>query len=126
MRKQQGYRWSGYVLVGVIGLLSMLPSKSLTVFHWNQIFGLDKIGHFTLYGATAICFFTDRWLRNYPHARMVPAIALWAYGLLMELLQHVQGQGRNFDGLDLVANFLGIAAAAVCFPKFRQLVNTKP
>lgn len=76
-----------------------LPGDSLAV---SALLAEDKLLHLLAFAG-----FVVLWLRaGAPAVR----VALWAlaFGLAIETFQHVAPIGRRFDGLDLLANAVGL------------------
>ncbi len=87
-------QWAGVIAVGV---LSLMPAPDMG--------GSDKLLHFIAYGAMSGGFavLLDRW-----PARLAAALAVAAYGVLLEYLQGLTGY-RMFDPADMLANAAGAA-----------------
>lgn len=81
----------------------------------------DKVGHFVLYGAIvfALAILTRR-----PFPAVTGALVMFAIGVADEFRQLWVG-GRNFDLLDIAANFAGIAAGLIAAGVVLGLVETK-
>ncbi len=97
-------------IVFSIIVLSLIPGPSIAKFRLQDLLAIDKLGHFLFYGAAAFCF-----LKYYSISKLISpiwiiGIALLLLGLSLEIIQSMSNQGRQFDGLDLLANGLGIIA----------------
>ena len=70
---------------------------------------IDKLGHWLAY------FVLMAWFTGlHPRARhWQVASVLLAFGLALEVAQHLMHWGRNADPLDMLANSLGIACGAL-------------
>jgi len=95
-----------WATVAAILVLSLVPGTSLPKLSWDALLGIDKLGHFLLYGFAAFCYFRAR-LAGPLHI----VAGLFLLGLLLEMCQGTMPRGRSFDPLDLLANAAGIAFA---------------
>lgn len=89
--------------------------------NWFSLFSPDKVAHFGAYGLFALLlsavFSESRIKRAIPCAVSVTAI----YGIVMEILQGISGTGRQFDLVDMVANFLGAILGGLAYYLFTLL-----
>jgi VanZ family protein len=99
-----------------IPLLSLLPPSFFKAAgSMGRVPGMDKLIHAFLYGVQTILLIAAWRTRNRPVGRaflMNVALASGAYGLLMEVLQRVLTDCREFSWGDVAANLAGTFAAA--------------
>lgn len=82
----------------------------------------DKFAHFSAYGALGFAGGAAQWRilgRQWP---VVPALA--AYGVALEVLQHLGGV-RDGNAFDAGANALGAAAGLLLFALLTQLLKRR-
>lgn len=78
--------------------------------------GIDKLLHLSIFGLLGFCF-----MAAYPKTRFTIYIqVLLIYSILTEILQDVMGFGRSLEGLDLVADTVGVLAGYYIFIKLRS------
>lgn len=97
----------------VILFLSAHPQMGLSR-HWGWI-QPDKIGHAGAYALLAFLLQLGfkRWF--------FPVIIGTLYGIAIEFMQHAFFYGRQFDLLDMLANFIGCLMGVVVFHRFGHL-----
>jgi VanZ family protein len=95
------------IWLAMVFVLSVYPFNSGVSFPYA-----DKIVHFIIYAVTCALFFSVLRLRDAKKRLMVSFALSSAYGILMETAQ-VFIQTRGFSLLDVFANMLGAASAAV-------------
>lgn len=100
------FKWMAWATVASILILSLVPGTSLAKLSWDALLGIDKLGHFLLYGFAAFCFFRAR-----SGGPLFIVTGLLFLGLLLEICQGTMPGGRSFDLLDLLANAGGIIFA---------------
>jgi VanZ family protein len=121
-RKQriQWFASGAYALFLLV--VSLLPGRNIpSIPNWFSLFSPDKVAHFGAYGLFALllsaAFSESRIKRAIPYAVSVAAI----YGIVMEILQGMSGTGRQFDLVDMVANFLGAILGGLAYYLFTLL-----
>jgi len=78
--------------------------------------GIDKLLHLSIFGLLGFCF-----MAAYPKTRFTIYIqVMLIYSILTEILQDVMGFGRSLEGLDLVADTVGVLAGYYIFIKLRS------
>ena len=78
--------------------------------------GIDKLLHLSIFGLLGFCF-----MAAYPKTKFTIYIqVLLIYSILTEILQDVMGFGRSLEGLDLVADTVGVLAGYYIFIKLRS------
>lgn len=107
------------ILVLVITLIPLSPERPgfLQRFLFEDI---DKVIHAGLFFILVI-------LQRlaYPHTSIWKAVALlFAYGLLIEILQHILPTGRSFDWWDWIFDGIGVIFGALLFEYFGRKVLT--
>ena len=101
-----------------IAVMSLLPSSTIERLNWHQLFQLDKLAHAGVYGLLFILFFLESGRMRITRQTSVKPLLLFAlYGILLEFLQSVMYMGRHFDVLDIIANIIGLIAAAIVVSK---------
>ena len=77
---------------------------------------LDKFVHFLAYGILCLLWLKVYVLKN-KKLKLIIIVAglVLAYGIIIEALQEVTTSYRQFDILDIIANFLGILVAVGIF-----------
>ncbi|MDZ7808556.1 MAG: VanZ family protein [Gracilimonas sp.] len=78
----------------------------------RSFYGLDKVIHFVMFGAWTFFFGIVRFLKGNFKLLIIFAGGA-AFGILIEVLQHVLPTGRSPELLDLMADIAGTAAAVV-------------
>ena len=107
----------GYALAFLLAALSLAPVSQLPELDYN-----DKLGHLLAYGGLMAWFG-----QLYPDRRG-PAVALFAFGAVLEGLQGWSGY-RDMSGLDQVANSVGISLgwlASRTFPNWLAGLDRMP
>lgn len=100
------YRWSFFLALIAVTVLSLAPLPSGQLFQWE-----DKIKHALAYG---VLFYLS--VQAYRHKRplWILAAGLAVYGTLMEFFQSFSGY-RYADYWDMLANILGIVIVWLAF-----------
>jgi len=102
--------------VAVTGFLSLVPTELLPqVFNW-----WDKAQH-----ALGFALLTALGFMAYPNARWRLPVGLLLFGAFVELAQAATGW-RHGDGLDLLADALGIVAVITARSLGRQAARRAP
>jgi VanZ family protein len=109
-----GLAWGWSLLIVLICLSPNTPSPP-SGFPW------DKLAHLLLFGG-----FGGLWHWTYPRAMVKVAIAGATLGLAIELLQSVMNMGRMGDGLDFLADCLGLFLGLVLPAQLRRLLAPRP
>lgn len=111
----------GWITVIAIVVLSILPNSALTPIHFKDLLHLDKLGHLGFYGAATFFFLIAPFQKETRSRRNLTICAgLSLLGIVLECFQDWIGQGRKWDTLDLLANFLGIILAFLFFLLFKS------
>ena len=77
---------------------------------WCDVFSIDKIGHFGIYGIftflllLGFIFPTSKWKEK--GVQIALSISIF-YGIGMEVIQYAFFPGRYFEYLDIIANIIG-------------------
>ncbi|MFK8009026.1 MAG: VanZ family protein [Saprospiraceae bacterium] len=77
---------------------------------WWDLFSMDKIGHFGIYGIftflllVGFIFPTSKWKEK--GVQIALSISIF-YGIGMEVIQYAFFPGRYFEYLDIIANIIG-------------------
>jgi hypothetical protein len=119
------YLYLGWGIVSLIIILSLLPGSSMPKYNWMQLLAIDKWGHFIFYGLAAWCFKKYFEYQSIDRIQFYIGLSLLSLGILLEFLQLMMRQGRNFDGLDVVADALGIICGLKFFDSLFRLVFRK-
>ena len=97
-------------LVAIGSLISLQGKIKSPIVH------LDKLIHFLAYNVLSLL-----WLKvfvtknNVKKAISLVSIVVLVYGIIIEVMQGVLTNYRQFDTLDILANFFGILSAAAIF-----------
>lgn len=101
-----------------IAVMSLVPSSTIERWNWDQLFQFDKLAHAAVYGLLFVLFFIESGqTRNTGLTALKPLMLFAFYGILLEFLQCAMYMGRHFDVLDIIANIIGLIAAAIVAPK---------
>jgi VanZ family protein len=123
MRRENRRGYISILLFAILILvLSIIPTdKGGTPSFYFE--GMDKIIHALMYG-----IFTMLILNQYVHQQrikflwtMVLLMGIWAYSVLMEILQLALVESRSYEFNDILANLAGIVAASLLFFLFRKI-----
>ena len=106
--KPRHYLVLAWSIVLCIIILSLLPGSSLPKYNWMNILAIDKIWHFLFYGSAAWSFMKYYTMRNQFMDLVFVGISLLLLGIMLECLQYLMRQGRNFDLFDILANGVGV------------------
>jgi VanZ family protein len=82
--------------------------------------GIDKILHLSIFAMLGFCF-----MAALPKIKFVYFIQIMLiYSLLTEILQEEMQLGRSLEGLDLVADTIGVLIGYFVFHKIKRLRST--
>ena len=82
--------------------------------------GIDKILHLSIFAMLGFCF-----MAALPKIKFVYFIQIMLiYSLLTEILQEEMQLGRSLEGLDLVADTIGVLIGYFVFQKIKQLTSS--
>lgn len=105
LRYQRLGQWLAAVWLILITVLSLLPASTVTSWVWSDIFSLDKVAHFTMYG---IAMFLVMWASFYFRKNApITTLMVILFSILLEVLQNQMYLGRHFEWLDIIANSVG-------------------
>lgn len=127
-RKRQLYWWFlPLTWASCIIYLSLLPGGG-GILTWFGIPHFDKVLHFGGYGLLAfLAAFASYKEVGVSKKRMGWIAAICALmGIGLEVGQYVMQVGRSFEGLDMVANVLGVAGGIIVAPWFWRLFRIAP
>ena len=112
----------GLLYLGLVALLSLLPNSRLPNIPF--ITGQDKVVHITMYLGMAFlaCWSVNLRDRRQPSTFLMLA-GVFAWGVLMEILQHLMGIGRGMEYLDMLANLVGATAGLLGYLYVNRLRN---
>lgn len=97
----------------LILLLCLMPGPALPQWDWADLFSLDKPVHAFLFAVQFVLVVRalagDAW-RTGPATRILVLAFLLtvAYGVLTEVMQHMEAMGRHGDVSDVLANTVGV------------------
>lgn len=74
----------------------------------------DKVVHFALFFIFTFLGFASGYFRKNIQVWLIPVLT----GLIIEIIQHLSGWGRTFDGFDILANVLGTLTAYFLLIKY--------
>lgn len=112
-RQHQVFAW---IILVLIIILSLIPGSTIPKLKWQELFGIDKIVHFLLYGSCLYFFVAGYDIKRNTATFYYVFTGLCLLGLFMEILQMISHSGRSFDIMDLLANFMGLIAVACLNP----------
>ena len=103
----RAFRWA-LLWALLILVLCLMPGTALPMWHWADLFSVDKLVHAFLFAVlTLLC------LRAFeapgPKTVLAAVLACAAYGGGLELMQMLPGLGRRGDWNDFTANTVGVA-----------------
>lgn len=79
--------------------------------------GIDKILHLSIFAMLGFCF-----KAAFPKTKFMYFLQIMIiYGLLTEILQDEMNLGRSLEGLDLVADIIGVLIGYYIFQKLKAL-----
>lgn len=79
--------------------------------------GIDKVLHFSIFALLGFLFMTA-----FPKIKFYWFIQIMlCYGILTEILQDEMGFGRSLEGLDLVADTIGVVIGYFVFQKIKAV-----
>ncbi|WP_219729254.1 VanZ family protein [Kaistella palustris] len=79
--------------------------------------GIDKVLHLMIFAMLGFCF-----MAAIPRIRFLYFIQIMLiYGMLTEILQEEMHWGRSLEGLDLVADTVGVLIGYYVFQKLKKL-----
>ena len=107
--------WTAFIFV-----LCTVPGNSLPSHSWFELFHVDKQVHVVLYALLVVFWFVglqkQHKIKSLKHknAGLVCLLSM-VYGVMMEYMQLLIGQGRSFEWLDVLANGFGILTGVLLF-----------
>ncbi len=112
----------GFIYLGIVALLSLLPTSNLPNIPF--ITGQDKIVHISMYFGLAFlaCWSVDLNGKRMP-STIIMLAGVFAWGVLMEILQYLMGIGRGMEYLDMLANLVGATAGLLLYLYMNRLRN---
>ena len=104
----------GLLYLVLIVLLSLLPTSNLPDVPFFS--GEDKWIHFCMYLGLGFvtCWSLDMRGKRMPSLNMLLA-GVFAWGVLMEILQRLMSNGRGMDVWDMLANLAGAVAGLIVY-----------
>lgn len=105
--------WAAFML-----LLTLTPAREMPVTPAWKLLSFDTAAHAGVFGVlAALSWFSLRRQRRWPVlAQQATAVVLAgcvAFGALIEVLQHLMGQGRHAEWSDLLSDSIGALLALV-------------
>ncbi len=88
-----------------------------------DIFSIDKIGHFGIYGIFTVLLLygfhqaSSIWKKKGVYWAMIISIL---YGIGMEVMQYTFFPGRYFENLDIIANIIGSFTGLLFYKFFNE------
>lgn len=107
--KQVRYMLPAMAWIALITVLSLISAKRLELNSLNEISGIDLLAHLILYGILSVLLLWGISKANFTIQHKVRKVIILSIllGILMECLQYLIGNGRNFDFFDIIANIVG-------------------
>jgi VanZ family protein len=104
----------GLLYLVLIVLLSLLPTSNLPDIPFFS--GEDKMIHFCMYLGLGFvtCWSLDMRGKRMPSLYLLLA-GVFAWGVLMEILQRLMSNGRGMDVWDMLANLAGAIAGLIVY-----------
>ncbi|WP_369413229.1 VanZ family protein [Kaistella montana] len=79
--------------------------------------GIDKVLHLSIFTMLGFCF-----MATFPKIKFMSFIQIMLiYALLTEILQDEMGLGRSLEGLDLVADTIGVLIGYFIFVRVKRM-----
>lgn len=101
---------------------SLAKTKEQFVFN---IESEDKIVHFLAYAMLCLLLFLSFYFKGINKSLLCAALFAFIFGIILELLQSVMPHSRVSDGLDVVANTLGILVMTAILSWKKQMLVKK-
>jgi hypothetical protein len=130
IRTLSPHRWALLILFGLgVVALTILPRNFFMIRFIHEVISTvvwgDLIGHASLFGAlTLLLYRTLRW-----HLGFSPSIwlAVTIGGMIGGLTEWMQryAAGRDMDRADLMANWLGVAAAGMLICYLQAVIHSR-
>ena len=117
--------WALLILV-----LCLMPGAALPKWDWADLFSLDKPVHAILFAVQFVLVVRalawDTW-RSGPGTRtlLLAFVITVTYGILTEMMQHLEALGRHGDVNDAIANTLG-ALLGIAYLRWRSVRERSP
>lgn len=104
MANKQLFKWGFYIFSAFVLYGTLVPAKNLEprFFTFLKFEGADKVMHLGMFFVLTICFFLA-----YKVKFIKSMLILSIYGVLVEILQGVIPNGREFDFYDVIFNIFG-------------------
>ena len=100
-----------FTVVITIGSLTRIDDNPLSQFELS-----DKLVHVGAYGVLCMSWLLARFsYRNKPIYPLIMALLVFAYGIVIEVFQHIGTSHRQADWYDLLANLTGILLAMALY-----------
>ncbi|MGC6468603.1 MAG: VanZ family protein [Chitinophagales bacterium] len=110
------YRIGLGLWIVVLTYLSLKPSStSLPLFPHA-----DKVVHFVFYGVLCLLSFSAYGKKTKGRQLVYLALACFFYGIFLEIMQRFATKSRFFEGLDIVANGIGVFSASIVYSMFKK------
>lgn len=104
LANKQLFKWGFYVFSAFVLYGTLVPANNLDprFFYFLKFEGADKVIHLGMFFLLTVFFFLA-----YKIKFIKSILILAVYGLLVEILQEVIPNGREFDFYDLIFNVFG-------------------
>lgn len=103
-------------------VLLLLPGRDIPSIRWGLSLPLDKVVHFLSFFLAASGFLLSmRWEER--KKRRLVFMALLAYGVVMECIQHAVQESRAFEKEDMLANIAGVVCAYLIYLLVGKIVK---
>jgi len=109
-----------YTILLAIGSLAKINNQSTFNIKYE-----DKIVHFLAYAILCMLVFLSLTIKGINKSLLYAVLFAFIYGIVLELLQSMMTHTRVSEGLDIVANTLGILAMAVYVSRKKQVLDKK-
>ncbi len=116
-------RTAGIAYTILVTVLFLMPAGNVPVV---KIPFLDKIIHVIIFTLLAFFWLSTLLKKNHTFKKAFwICIAIWFYGIIIELLQENFFDTRNADAWDIVANTTGIVLGFLVFGKLKSYLTLK-
>lgn len=116
--------WKPILVAALICYGSLTSGNNLNKVSIFHIHNMDKFIHLFLYFLLSVSLISSLFRNTYlkrKEQKIITAVLVISYGLLMEVFQYYFTKDRSPELLDAVANMLGCFIALLFFPFFVKL-----
>lgn len=103
-------------------VLLLLPGRDIPSIRWGLSLPVDKVVHFLSFFLVASGFLLSMHWEEKKKRRLV-FMALLAYAVIMEYIQHAVQESRAFEREDIFANLAGVVCAYLIYLMVGKIVK---